>query len=120
MNYTGKMDPECVALCNAMNRFEGIETYESCCGHGNDNFCIWFSAESLKVLPALLYWFSPCHSGVYGWKVCATTDCACSPATFRAESERMGDEAYGESNLIAKYMNEDLDNPDERGREVGA
>ena len=108
MNYTGTMDLECVALCDAMNRFDGIQTYESCCGHGKDAFCIWFSADSLEVLPPVLYWFDACHGGA-NWSVHVTTDCAYSPATFRAESSAWGDFAYEEAGDIAKHMNEDND-----------
>jgi len=113
LNYTDKMDPECVALCDAMNRFEGIRTNESCCGHGKDNFRIWFSAESLDVLPPLLYYFASCHSGVYGWSVRVKTDCGMSPAHFCAESEEMGNGTYLDAEKIAECMNDYLDNPDE-------
>ena len=102
------MDPECIALCDAMNGFDGIQTFESCCGHGKKPFCVWFSAKSLEVLPPLLYYFEACHSGVYGWSVVARTDCGMSPAHFYAESTTVGDEAYTEAEKIAKCMAEHL------------
>lgn len=45
-SYEGKMDNEVLELCNAMNSLPGIYTIESCCGHGNDAFRIWFKVES--------------------------------------------------------------------------
>lgn len=36
------LDPEVVELVEAMNALPGIETYCSCCGHGERPFRIWF------------------------------------------------------------------------------
>jgi len=36
------MDKPCLALCAAMNQLPGIQTTESCCGHGTEPFRIWF------------------------------------------------------------------------------
>ena len=103
------MDAECISLCEAMNRFKGIQTFESCCGHGKDVFCIWFSVESLEVLPALLYFFTRCQTcgpghGVNSWLVRVTTDSAMSSVVFCVESTSVGDEAYVEAETIAKCM----------------
>ncbi len=106
MIYDGKMDAECVALCDAINRFPGIQTTESCCGHAKRTFDIWFTVRSLDDLPALLYWFNGCHSGIYGWHVVIRTDCAQSPVSFCAESEAMGQDAYDGAAVIAHHMNE--------------
>ena len=95
------IDKECVGLIKAMNKMPGICTFESCCGHGNQPFRIWFFAESLKVLPDLLYWFDGCHCGVYGWEVIASTDCSRAPVRFRVESEAIGRQAYEEAGKIA-------------------
>ena len=102
------MDSECIALCNAMNRFPNIETYESCCGHGNTPYHIWFSTKRLRALPRLLYWFNGCHTGCYGWHVEVKTDCGMSPATFMLEGPT-GKVAYAESEHIANCMNCYLD-----------
>ena len=37
------MDLECKRLCIALNGLPGIETDESCCGHGAEPYRIWFS-----------------------------------------------------------------------------
>lgn len=36
------MDPECVALCEALNCLPGIKTTQSCCGHGKQPYRVWF------------------------------------------------------------------------------
>lgn len=103
VDYT-EIDSECVSLVKAMNTFPGISTFESCCGHGKNEFCIWFTAESLEALPALVYWFAACHSGVYGWHVEVATDCSQRPVSFLAESRKKGAAAYREAEQIAKAM----------------
>jgi hypothetical protein len=36
------IDKPCVALSTAMNQLPGIQTTESCCGHGTEPYRIWF------------------------------------------------------------------------------
>ena len=95
------LDPEVAALCEAMNLFPGIVTAESCCGHGERPFRIWFTAYSLEALPRLLYWFDACHTSQHGWSVIAQTDCAASLLVFMAEGPRG---AYQAAETIAKSM----------------
>jgi len=95
------IDPECVPLCAAMNRVPGIQTIESCCGHGKDPFRVWFVATSLDRLPDLLYWFDGCHSGFYDWKVTVATDCAKSPVHFKVEGPAG---AFSEADSIAALI----------------
>jgi hypothetical protein len=97
------MDPEVIRLCRAMNLFPGIFTISSCCGHGREPFRIWFMAESVEALPALLYWTDACHTGQYGWIVTAATDCSADHVTFTLEGPCGGYEA---AEVIAKYMRE--------------
>ena len=97
------MDRECTELYNAMNEIPGIRTVESCCGHGKDNYRIWFFTKGLRYLPRLLYWFNGCHCGFYGWKCFVKTDCAMSPAFFCIEGP-IGDQAYEESKKIALLL----------------
>lgn len=103
------MDAECIELCEAMNLLPGIQTIESCCGHGTDNYRIWFQAAGLKYLPRLIYWFSPCHSGIYHWQVIAHTDCGMSPVTFMLEGT-IGEQAYAESKELARLIREEVEN----------
>lgn len=97
-------DVESVALVDAMNMVPGIQTVESCCGHGEREFLIWFQTESLDDLPSLLYWFDSCHCGLRGWRVIAKTDCAMSPVTFMVEGP-IGD--YEGADKIASLIRED-------------
>jgi len=48
------LDPECRLLCEAMNAVPGIRTVESCSGHGDTPFRVYFLADSLDALPELL------------------------------------------------------------------
>lgn len=102
------IDKESILLCNAMNCFPGIQTIESCCGHGKDCFRIWFDVEDLEDLPPLLYFFDGCHTGVYGWSIKVTTDCGMSPVSFYVESSTLGEEAYTESITMSEEMHKFL------------
>ena len=101
MKLPDDIDQECRALCEAMNALPGIQTFESCCGHGERPFCIWFQAETLEALPKCLYYFDRCHSGVSGWCVTARTDCGMSPVSFMVEGP-VGD--YDGAGKIAAAM----------------
>jgi hypothetical protein len=103
------LDSEVRELVEAINRFEGVRTTESCCGHGTEPFRIWFMVRDLVDLPPLLFWLDGCHTGVYGWQVIVYTDCSMAPARFMIESTSMGDEAYVEAEQITECMNEFLD-----------
>ena len=97
------MDSECISLCKAINPFRGIETVESCCGHGERPFHIWFLADNLEVLPPLLYWFAHCHCGFWGWQVIVRTDCAMRPVSFLIEGPT-GSPAYAQADQIADLI----------------
>jgi len=119
MKYPKDMDKECVSLCNAINLFfPDIFTIESCCGHGKDNFAIWFKVDNLEVLPRILYYFDPCHSGFvqegdtraysgFAWQVKVRTDCAMQYPTFLLEGP-IGTEAYEQADLLAKEITKEF------------
>lgn len=48
------MDDECINLCAALNKLPGIETYESCSGHGEAPFRIWFNVNDFDNRSLLL------------------------------------------------------------------
>jgi hypothetical protein len=50
LKYDAFMDPECIEICDALNEIPGIETMESCCGHGKFRFSVWFKASDLSPL----------------------------------------------------------------------
>jgi hypothetical protein len=54
MKYIGKMDPECIPLCDAMNALPGIKTFESCCGHGKHAFIVFFKAPSFNAIKPII------------------------------------------------------------------
>ena len=81
-----QIDPDCLVLVESMNRLPGIHTTCSCCGHGKTSFRIWFKAQSLHALRALLYWIDGCHSGAYGWSVIASSDCVMCPTYFAVQA----------------------------------
>jgi hypothetical protein len=97
------LDPEVLSLCQALNALPGITTAESCSGHGREPVRIWFLADSLADLPVLLYWLDACHTGLRGWSVVATTDCAASPVIFRVEGPCGG---YAAADEIAAHLSE--------------
>lgn len=61
--YNGRMDRECIALCDALNALPGITTFESCCGHRERPFRVWFFALSVAALEPVM------HALDHQWKV---------------------------------------------------
>lgn len=68
--YDQYMDKEVVSLCDAMNALPGIKTIDSCCGHDETPFSIWFRVSSEEGLFFLIrcvdrrYWKYGCL-----WKI---------------------------------------------------
>lgn len=58
------LDPECIKICTALNELPGIRTFESCCGHGEHGFWIWFEITDPKALGLLT--LSRCLCNRYG------------------------------------------------------
>lgn len=102
-HYDENIDLECIDLCNAINTLEGLTTIDSCCGHGDREFSVFFIADSLNALPTLLYHCDPCHVG-FQWDCFVRTDCAMSPVTFKLRSRSVGDIAFQEANIIAEQI----------------
>ena len=46
----GWMDAECVDLCDTINSMKGLETVESCCGHNDRPYRIFFKCHSIPAL----------------------------------------------------------------------
>ena len=49
------IDEEIIDLCRAFNDIDGIETVESCCGHGKETCKIWFIVRDIKTLSRLCF-----------------------------------------------------------------
>jgi hypothetical protein len=101
--YPDGMDLEVIPLCDALNSFPGVATYESCCGHGKTEFHIWFAVDYAEIrLPPLLYWTNACHSLLSdSWIIEAQSDCDMQRTTFLLRSPNRGRQAYLDSREIA-------------------
>lgn len=109
--YDGRMDPECIPLCDALNRIPGIETFESCCGHGRHEFWIWMFAKSVKSLFILSRVLDKRYYGFerFGWF--CQIHCSDNPdvaVTFWLRSRDLGQPAYDQANQMAKAIDEAL------------
>ena len=68
--YDGKMDKECIPLCDALNSLPDVETTESCCGHCKDRFNIFFNCEDTYSLSVIAISFDRRYSGTYlEWRI---------------------------------------------------
>lgn len=47
------LDEQCVSLVGCLNKIDGVETVESCCGHLKDLYRIWFRCNDFSVLARL-------------------------------------------------------------------
>lgn len=99
------MDSECVPLVKILNRLPGIETIESCCGHGKKPFLVWLLAKQVADLLPIAWALDSCHSGRAGWQLIAYTDCAADLMRFRIEGPT-GDKAFRDAEAIAKLIEE--------------
>ena len=106
-NMDVNMDVECIKLCEAINAIPGLQTSNSCCGHGKEVFSIFFHVYSMNKFPILLYYLDPCHVG-FRWNCTAHTDCGMSPVYFRIQSIEKGQKAYSQANKIAYLIQEHL------------
>jgi hypothetical protein len=94
----GEIDAECLSLVQAMNSVPGVETVESCCGHGRRPFRIWFCISNLEHLSVICSYVSPWHTKFKGWKVEVRAGDFLSPVVFCLEGP-VG--AYKEAEEIA-------------------
>ena len=112
--YDEYMDPEVVDLCNAMNALPGIETFESCCGHNDDQFRIWFKVKNSK---QGLFFITRCANSRYWeyghiWKIeliVGDMNYEQLPVHYYLHSgEVKGKEAYKQAKSLVDNMNHHL------------
>lgn len=98
IEFPEDMDPECIALCAAINHLPGVETVESCCGHGERRFRVWLKARMQYDLSPLLY-----HAMYAGeWRLQASTDGTMNPVTYMLVGPVMGQEGdWGIEQLVS-------------------
>lgn len=68
----GTRDPECAALCEALEQLPGVEVIAACSGHGVAPARVWFTAVQLAPLARVLVAYP-------GWRCEATASCPCCP-----------------------------------------
>ena len=103
MKLPDNMDPECIPICEAMNEIPGIETSESCCGHGRHGFWIFFKAENMQALATIAYAVYASHCGFEGWQVIAHTVCPSRPARFLLEGPK-DEKSYEQATRLAAII----------------
>lgn len=99
------LDPQCRVLVKILNRLPGIETIESCCGHGAKPFLVWLTAAQVADLLPVVWALDSCHSECAGWQLIAQTDCAADLMRFRVEGPT-GEQAYKDAGTIAELIEE--------------
>ena len=95
----GTMDPECVALCEALSRLPGVEVIAACSGHGAQPVRVWFTVDRLKTLAQLVvswkYWLT-----YGGWQCLVQASCSCCPVRFELVSHSDGELAAKEATAL--------------------
>ena len=100
MVYDERMDKECIPICDALNEIEGIETFESCCGHKKLPFLVAFTAERIDNLRPILIAIDDMH-GLQKWDVRAVWASGGGAIYFILEGPVGASRA---ANLIAKRI----------------
>ena len=109
--YHGRMDPEVLDLVNAMNALPGIETTESCCGHGCSSLDVWFKVT----VPEGLFFLTRCVDRRYWkygylWKIELTVGDLFEdnylPVAYNLHSGPIvGEDAYKQAQSLVENMN---------------
>jgi hypothetical protein len=102
----GYIDDECIALCDAINKLDGLETTYSCCGHNKGFFYIFVNPKSdihklaklNEVLQKVIHWLP-----MEQWQI--RVDSRGDHISFLLHSESVGKQAVEESNVIAMIIN---------------
>jgi len=100
------MDKEVVELCRALNSIDGVSTTESCCGHGEATFRVWFEVKDIKTLNLIMW--AGCHrwwDWYDGWDI--LVDCAdpyrdSDLIGLLLVSHNIGTEAYEKADNLAR------------------
>lgn len=68
------MDFACIGIYYLLNRLPGVETFESCSGHGKEPYNMWFFCDNIDTLSRLGRAVSPNYSDGNWEIVVDTTD----------------------------------------------
>jgi len=115
--YDDRMDKECVPLCDALNALPGIRTIESCCGHGQHSFRVYFLVDGTNSMQGLFF-LTRCVDRRY-WEYGGSWDITLSvadvvhdgilPTVFCLSSgTAKGQEAYDQVSSLIDNMNHHL------------
>jgi hypothetical protein len=109
MRYPKSMEPECIPLCNALNSIPGIRTTESCCGHGNGPFMVFFYLADLRkvrYLSVIGRVFSRNYGVPPGWSCTLHNSDVpkTTPSFMICSGSVRGDQAYRDSGYIASNI----------------
>jgi len=98
----------CHRLCNAMNRFSGIRTTSSCCGHGKKPLTVFFSANDLDTIARFLSVIRSVYFFGFQWD-CFIKSRNFFEVSYTLSSRSKGAEAYREANCVANLLNSIFD-----------
>ncbi len=97
------LDPECYPLCLAINAIQGLETFESCCGHGRKPFRIHLHALAFEDTASLARIIDH-HPG---WKLTVEWNATFHHCYLTLTGPR-GIQAYRQAELISSELTEFL------------
>lgn len=103
----GNIDPECIILCDAINKIPGLSTTYSCCGHGKQGFLIFIDCQKLDNFAPLVYILDKSKawlSSMGKWTIELATRTPDSGVAYLLYSEHVGEVAYQEANVIARII----------------
>ena len=109
-----QMDPEVIKLCKAINALPSLNTYLSCCGHGQTPFRIWFHLDkNIQNLQGLFFLTRCCDKRYwkYGdeWSISLSISDTYEsegryPVNFMLQSKARGEKAYAQAKDLYENM----------------
>jgi len=101
MELPNSIDKEVVPLCTALNKIPGVQTLESCCGHGKGNFRIFFYCDDMETLYKLTCLIGP----PWFMEVCGGSGFSGNRSYFALEYKKSkGESAYAASYELAMNL----------------
>lgn len=95
------LDPELLSLCTAINALDGVETTQSCSGHGERGISVALRVRDPSCLLPLLYSIDPCHGAQPGWRARVYTDCVATEVSWALDGPAG---AYEAAAAIAEHL----------------
>lgn len=113
MEIPSDLDKECKDLFLALNSLPGIETTESCCGHGRDSFDFWLRCANLNDLFPLMRAVDRRYAGgnyaKWTWRLEVSLGDMCPFISFRLTSGVVSNDLiYEQADHIAKTIMQNI------------